>query len=129
MTTNIKNPLSENSPIKKVLQRKKSQKILADEIYEKIFDMGVEKTAEFFDVKPEETIKLIIAIVRKNDDFDKFYALADKRKLFSVCEKIEELQIISTKNLLEYCADFAKKWEILIAKEFLRQKSKREEFN
>jgi len=116
-----------SSPIKKILQRKKSEKVLANEIYEKIFDAGVKKTAEIFCIKPEEAVKLIITIVRKNNDFDKFYALTDKRKLFSVCEKIEELQIISTKKFFERDADFAEKWEFLIAKEFLLQKLKRKE--
>ena len=116
-----------SSPIKKILRRKESEKVLANEIYEKIFDAGVEKTAELFCIKPEEAVKLIITIIRKNNDFDKFYALADKRKLFSVCEKIEELQIISTKEFFEHNVNFAEKWEFLIAKEFLRQKLKREE--
>jgi hypothetical protein len=114
------------SPIEKILQRKKNEKSLTNEIYKKIFETGVEKTAEIFCVKPHEVIKLIIPIVRKNEKLDEFYALIEKQKLFSICEYMEELQTVSIEKILERCKNTIKEWEILIAKEFLKQKTKRE---
>jgi hypothetical protein len=42
---------------------------------------------------------------------------------------MEELQIISMEKLYKNCETSVKKWEILIAKEFLRQKLKRENYD
>jgi hypothetical protein len=126
---NFYSSANSTTPIEKILQKKKNEKFLSKEIYEKIFGKGVKKTAEEFCIKPEEAIKIIIPIIRKNGDFDKFYALADKRKLFSLCEKMEELQTTSIEKLFGQQIDFAEKWEFLIAKEFLKQKYKQKEFD
>ena len=68
-------------------------------------------------------------IIRKNKEFDKFQTLVDKQKLFLICDKIKELQTFSTRKLFEHCELFAKEWEILIAREFLRQNLNRESFD
>ncbi|MDR0303571.1 MAG: hypothetical protein LBH98_02215 [Chitinispirillales bacterium] len=117
------------SPIEKILLRRKNEKVLAKEIYEKVFDVGIEKTAEKLSLTYENAVKLIIPIVRKNRDFDKFFALVEKQKLYSIYEKMKDLQTVSVKILQREYGNFAKEWEILIAKEFSKKKLKQEIFD
>ena len=114
---------TKQSPINKFLQKRKIAKTLAISVYETIFDVGVEKTAEKYIIKPEEAIKLIIPIIRKNGETDKFFALVERQKLFLVSDKIEELQTLSTNKLFDMCGNSAKKWEILIAREIWKMKN------
>jgi hypothetical protein len=114
------------SPIEKVLEKRKEAKELPGKIYEKIFDLGVEKTAKVFNVKPEEAVKLAYKIVRKKGDFDKFQELAATPKLNLICDKIEELRSFSTTKIYEECKTFADVWEITIAKNILKRKLKQE---
>lgn len=114
------------SPIEKILEKRKAEKELSTQIYEKIFDLGVNKTAEIFCIKPEETIKLIIKIARKNGEIDKLKNLCAQKKLNKIEEEIINLQSFSTEKIYKNCEKFAEIWEIEVAKSILKQKLKQE---
>jgi hypothetical protein len=114
------------SPINIVLEKRKRQKELSDEIYKEIFNLGVKETARKFGIKPEEALILAHKIARKKGDFDRFDELAEKRKIALICDKFEELQTFSTDKIYEECKNFAETWEITAAKIILKQKLKRE---
>jgi hypothetical protein len=86
----------------------------------------VEETARKFGVKPEEAVILAYKIVRKNNDFDRFDNLVEKRKIALICDKFEELQTFSTAKIYEECKSFAEIWEITAAKNILKRKFRRE---
>jgi len=114
------------SPIEKILEKRKETKNLPFRIYEKIFDLGVYKTAELFEIKPDEAVKLIIRVARKNNETDKLQDLSDRKKISVICDKIQEMRTFSTGKIYEECKDFAETWEIVIAKRILKQKMKQE---
>lgn len=114
------------SPMEKILEKKKIQKTLSAKIYEKIFDLGVCQTAEFFEITPHETVKLIIKVAGKNNETAKLQELSNKETITAICDKIMELRTYSTEKIYEECKSFAKSWEIIIAKSILKEKLKRE---
>ena len=114
------------SPIEKILEKRREEKELPAKIYEKIFDLGVHKTAQYFEIKPEEAVKLIVKIARKRGETDKLQELSDRKKISAICEKIMDLRTHSTTKIYEECKNFAEVWEIVIAKRILKQKGKQE---
>jgi len=114
------------SPIEKILEKRREEKELPAKIYEKIFDLGVCKTAELFGVKPEEVVKLIIKLAGKNSETDKLQDLSDRKKIAEICDKIIEIGSFSTRKIYENCRNLAEIWEIEIAKCILKQKIKQE---
>jgi hypothetical protein len=114
------------SPIEVILKKRREAKKLPSKIYEMIFDSGAEKTAEIFEIKPEEAINLVSKVLRKNGELDRLMTLTDCRKIDLINSKIEELNSFSTTKIYEECKDFAKVWEIAIAKHMIKQKLKKE---
>jgi hypothetical protein len=114
------------SPIEIILEKRREEKELPSKIYGKIFDSGVNKTAELFEIKPEEAVKLIISTARKRGETDKLQDLSVRKKIARICEKIEELQTVSTGKIYEECKEFAEIWEIVIAKRILKMKTRQE---
>jgi cation transport regulator ChaB len=114
------------SPVEIILEKRKKQKELPAEIYKEIFNSGVEETARKFGVKSEEAVILAYKIVRKNNDFDRFDNLVEKRKIALICDKFEELQTFSTAKIYEECKSFAEIWEVTMAKNILKRKLRRE---
>lgn len=114
------------SPIEKIFEKRRAEKELSAKIYENIFDLGVYKTAELFEITPEETVKLIIKTARKKNEIERLQDLSDRKKISKICERIMELQTYSADKIYEECKDFAQIWEILIAKCVLKLKMKQE---
>ena len=119
-------PNANLSPAKALAEKRDIAKKIGLEIYSEIFDLGVEKTAAKFGIKPEEAVKLACKNLRKNGNFDRFEKLVPKEKVAAVCDKIMELGSLSEAKLFERCEKIAKKWEIVAARYIFKERLRQE---